>query len=422
MVTLGLIACAAGAGPATSSAVATAGATHDGKCTAAGRVLARDSRVIVWEVATTGRAALYACVPAAGIVQRVVHAGPDTTRVVAAGPYIGFDEDNANHQVFLDVFDAQTGHTELHHLIGNTCLQGPGGSNNVCGINPWVLAPNGWVAELEEGGQGGYPSIEPGNSEARDLLASNGRVTATGLDGEAATDLRLSGSMLTWSLPGGAHYSAPLGPQLYGLAAGTVPPPTPLPAPCSLITAIDAQAVLGPVTTSSSSSTGCTYTTVGRPSSTVTLSLQSNLSPAQVTAAKTAAYEAEAYYYSGPPRYNDYTWTSSWDTAAGGIANTYGVRFVGDVELTIELTTSDPSNTLGGDPELVVLPLDWKAGEAASHFTYLAFDRLMGWHVLASRAHSPSVPGQQPPYPSAAASASHRVYPAAPRPASSATA
>jgi hypothetical protein len=86
----------------------------------------------------------------------------------------------------------------------------------------------------------------------------------------------------------------------------------------------------------------------------------------------------------GPPRYNDYTWTGSWETAAGGLANTYDVRFVGDVELTIELTTSDPSNTLGGDFELVALPLNWKAGETANHFTYLAFDRLMGWHVIAS--------------------------------------
>jgi len=171
---------------------------------------------------------------------------------------------------------------------------------------------------------------------------------------------------------------------LDALAAGTVSPPTPLPAPCSLITAVDAQAVLGPATAASSSSTGCAYTTTGRPSSTLTLALQSSLSPAQVTAAKTAAYKAEAYYYTGPPRYNDYTWTGSWETAAGGIANTYDVRFVGDVELTIELTTSDPSSTLGGDFEVPSLPLNWKAGETVNHFSYLAFDRLMGWHLLAS--------------------------------------
>ncbi len=55
------------------------------------------------------------------------------------------------------------GTPRLHHLIGNTCLPGTGGSDNVCGINPCVLAPNGWAAELEEGGQGGYPDTEPGN-------------------------------------------------------------------------------------------------------------------------------------------------------------------------------------------------------------------------------------------------------------------
>ncbi len=143
------------------------------------------------------------------------------------------------------------------------------------------------------------------------------------------------------------------------------------------------------MTTVSSSSAGCTYTTTGKPSSTLTIALQPSLSPAQTTAAKTAAYRAEAYYYTGPPRYNDYTWTGSWETAAGGLANTYDVRFVGEVELTIELTTSDPSNTLGGDLELLALPPNWKAGETANHFTYLAFDRLMGWHVLTS-THRPN--------------------------------
>jgi hypothetical protein len=385
LVALGLSVGVAAARTATSiAAVARVAAAHDGGCTPSGRVLARDSGVTVWEVTTSGRTALYACVPTTGVVDRVVHAGTGTSRVLAAGSYVGFDQTGEDHQVFLDVFDAQTGHTELHHLIGDTCLPGTGGSNNVCGINPWVLAPNGWVAELEEGGQGGYPDSEPGNSEARSLLASNGRVTVTDLDGEAAEHLRLSGATLTWSIPGGARYSAPLGPQLDALAAGAVPPPTPLPAPCNLITAVDAQVVLGAVTTASSSSTGCVYTTTGRPSSTLTVALQANLSPAQVTAAKTAAYKAEAYYYTGPPRYNDYTWTGSWETAAGGLANTYDVRFVGDVELTVELTTSDPSNTLGGDLELVALPLNWKAGETANHFTDLAFDRLMGWQVLAS--------------------------------------
>jgi len=361
-------------------------AAHDGRCAPTGRVRAHDSEVIVWEVTTAGRTALYACRSATGIVHRVVHAESAASRVTAAGPFVAFEANNSDHEVLLDVFDVLTGHTELRHLIGNTCLPGTGGSNNVCGVNPWVLAPDGWVAELEEGGQGGYPTVEPGNGEARDLLASNGRLTASRLDGEATEDLRLTGSVLSWSIPGGTRYSAPLGSQLDGLAEGTVPPPTPLPASCSLITAVDAQAVLGSVTAVSSSSSGCAYRTTARPASNLTLTVRSGLSPSQVTAAKKAAYAAEAYYYTGPSRYDDYTWSGSWETAAGGIASSYDVRFVGDVELTIELTTSDPSNSLGGDLELVLLPLNWKAGEAAEHLTYLAFDRLMGWPVLVSAA------------------------------------
>lgn len=239
LAVLGSIVGVVGTGSATlTAATSSAAAAHNGRCTPGRRVLAHDSSVTVWELATGGRTALYACVAATGVVHRVVHAGPATSGVTAAGPYVGFDESGTDHQVFLDVFDAQTGHTELRHLIGNTCLPGTGGSDNVCGINPWVLAPNGWIAELEEGGQGGYPSIGPGNGEARSLPASNGRGTVTDLDGEARGHLRLSGSTLTWSIPGGARYSAPLGPQLDALAAGTVPPPAPLPAPCNLITAV----------------------------------------------------------------------------------------------------------------------------------------------------------------------------------------
>jgi hypothetical protein len=342
-------------------------------------VLAHGAGVAVWEVATGRRSALYACVPATGVVHGVVHAGPTASHVLAAGPYVGFDYNNANNQVFLDVFDAETGHTELHHVIGNTCLPGGGGSNNVCGINPWILAPSGWVAELDT--QGDYASIFPGSSGPEDLLASNGRYTVTNLDGEAAEDPRLSGSTLTWSTPGGMRYSAPLGRQLDALGVGTVAPPTPLPAPCSLITAADARAVLGPVSAASSSSSGgCTYTTIGKLTSTLTVALQPNLSQAQVLAAKMVAYQSELYFYSAPPRYNDYTWTADWDTAGGGVASIHIVRFVGDVEVTLEITTLDSSNALGGS---VGLPaLNWSADDAAIHFADLAFDRLMGWDVL----------------------------------------
>jgi len=382
LAALGLITGVALGAAMSTAAVANAAAARDGKCSPSGHVLARGSGVAVWERGTGRRTALYACVPAAGVVHRIVHAGATTSGVVAAGPYVGFYHNNANHQVFLDVFDAQTGHTELQHTIGNTCLPGGGGSNNVCGINPWVLAPTGWVAELDT--QGDYPSIFPGAFEP-DLLASNGRYTVTDLDGEAAGDLRLSGSTLAWSILGGMRYSAPLGPQLDALGAGTAPPPTPLPAPCSLITAADAQAALGPVNPpSSSSGAGCIYTTTGEPSPALRLTLQPNLSPAQVMTAKMAAYQSEAYseeyLHTEPPQYNDYTWTADWGTAGGGLANINVVRFVGDVELTLELTTLDPSNTLGGS--VGPLALNWNADDAAIHFSDLAFDRLMGWHVL----------------------------------------
>jgi hypothetical protein len=223
--------------------------------------------------------------------------------------------------------------------------------------------------------QDAYPSVFPGDTEGGGLIATNGRHTATNLD-DGSTKPRLSGTTLTWQI-GDARYSAPLDSQLDTLAAPDAPPPTAAPGPCTLLTAADAQVVLGTVT-STSSATNCTYATGGTQASTATVGLQTGLTHTQVLAAEQAAYHAEHYYYTSPPDYGTNRWTALWDTAGAGIGATHIVRFVGNAQLTVEVSTADPSDVL--DPEFAPA-LAWTTSDAAMHFADLAFDRLMGWPV-----------------------------------------
>lgn len=332
---------------------------------------------MAWQVAAQARKRLYVCVPSVGDAHLVRSANRGISGVAVSGSYVGFSYYHRENEdeVHLDVFDALTGHTELDHEIGSyNNLSSPGGSDTGGGaINLWRLAPNGWVAQSDE--QDAYPSVFPGDSEGGGLIATNGRLTATNLD-DGSTKPRLSATTLIWRI-GGARYSAPLDSQLDTLAAPDAPPPAVPPGPCTLLTAADAQVVLGTVT-STSSATNCGYATGGAQASTVTVGVQTDLTHTQVLAAEQAAYHAEHYYYTGPPDYGINRWTALWDTAGTGIGASHIVRFVGNTQLTLEVTTADPSDTL--DPELAPA-LAWATSDAAMHFADLAFDRLMGWPV-----------------------------------------
>jgi hypothetical protein len=332
---------------------------------------------VAWQVTIDAKKRLYACVPSVGHAHLIPSANRSVSGVAVSGSFVGFSYHHGENEdeVHLDVFDALTGHTELDHQIGSyNNVSSRGGSDTGGGaINPWWLVPNGWVVQSDE--QDAYPSVFPGDSEGGGLIATNGRHTATNLD-NGSTDLRLKGSTLTWQI-GDARYSAPVGSQLDGLTASRTPAPTAAPNPCALLTAADAQTVLGAVTTTSSA-TNCTYATGGAQARTVGVSLQSGLTHTQVLAAEQVAYRAERYYYTSPPDYGTSRWTALWDTASAGFGASHIVRLVGNTQLTLEVATADPSDVL--DPELAPA-LSWSTNDAAMHFADLAFDRLMGWPV-----------------------------------------
>jgi len=185
-------------------------------------------------------------------------------------------------------------------------------------------------------------------------------------------------------------YSLPLGPPLQALGtkaleAGTVRAVTPLPAACSLFTAIEVQAVLGPVSQASSDD-ACTYTTSAMPTTTLTLTLHPGLTQAQVTAVEHQAFDEVSSNASGsdvgPPAYSPHLWKAAWDTAGGGESQTNDLRIFTNLELTVELVTDDPRNHTD---DTVGPSKTWDSDTVAEHAADIAFDRLAG--VMISYEH-----------------------------------
>jgi hypothetical protein len=380
MLALVVVGVVAMSGTAVSGmAVATVGSTL-GRCVAHGQVLAHSAGAVLWQV-PAGR--LYSCVPASGITRRVPHGNASAAELVAAGHYVGFIYDVAPDTASLEVFDALTGHTELDVPVGDpghalSSSEAPGLTRT---INPWVLAPSGWIAEVEQFGPRADGS----------LTASNGRYSVSHLDDESFLGLGVKGSTLTWIVtqdpePGTfifdfpaptKHYSAPLGPQLDALGSGVVPPRAPLPAVCSLLASTELREVLGPVTQASAGG-ACTYTAIGAPRSVLTATLLSGLSPAQVAAAK-AADSADA----GAQSAGAYTWLAKWEAVGGGVGHTHAVRLVGDTELAFELSVPDPDDAVPAGLGFS----DSLDAQVVAHFADIAFDRLMGWAVRYVNIH-----------------------------------
>ena len=245
------------------------------------------------------------------------------------------------------------------------------------------LAPDGWVALI------GSP-----------LSATNGRDKTVELDigpnlqaihhkswqGDGASVEQGTGSTLRWSPSNNSssEYLLPLGSSLQALGtkaleAGVVHAVSPLPATCSLFTAAEVQAVLGPVSQASPNGSACTYTTIAKPTSTVTLTLHPNLTPVQVTAIERQAFnEVSSNAPSGDvgsPDYSPHLWKADSDTASAGMSQTNDVRIFADVELTVELVTEDPRNHTD---DKVGPSKTWSSDIAAEHVADIAFDRLAG--------------------------------------------
>ncbi len=352
------------------------------RCAPHGHVDLHTSGVVLWS--TRRPAQLRACVPPRGSVHRLVSADPSSSfeDFLAAGHFLSFVRVEGAY-VYLDVFDALTGRAVLERDLG---CSGPDGCEGAAAS--FQLAPDGWVALI------GQPLRATNGRDETVELDTGPNLEAThqkSWDTYGVSVEQGTGSTLQWS-PGNdtSLYSLPLGPPLQALGtkaleAGTVRAVTPLPAACSLFTAIEVQAVLGPVSQASSDD-ACTYTTSAMPTTTLTLTLHPGLTQAQVTAVEHQAFDEVSSNASGsdvgPPAYSPHLWKAAWDTAGGGESQTNDLRIFTNLELTVELVTDDPRNHTD---DTVGPSKTWDSDTVAEHAADIAFDRLAG--VMISYEH-----------------------------------
>jgi hypothetical protein len=383
---------AAGSVIAGSRAGDASASTGGGRCAPRGHVLFAGPELTVWS-ASGGR--VYSCVRASGEVRRIAHANAGAKGFVAAGHYLGFTYTTSRLGAYLDVFNAQRGSTVLDLNLRTGC----GPINNACVqiVNAVQLAPSGWIAEVGPEGplvatDGPHTTVQLDNGPA--LVATQRRqVNANGVS-------LSTGSTVSWTPgPDAGFYSMRLGPRLAvldsaALEKGTVHPVAPPPGACALFTGAEAQAVLGAVTRVSSGDS-CIYTTTTTPRSTLTLTLQPNLTAAQMLSAKESAY-AQATSpqliapWPGPPDYGTYLWQVSWDSGAGGAAGaqSQAVQILGDSDLSVELMTKPTSSATNyqlGTSEC------WGPYRAVEHVSDIALIRLVGVPVsYGASSRSPS--------------------------------
>lgn len=139
--------------------------------------------------------------------------------------------------------------------------------------------------------------------------------------------------------------------------------------------------MLGAVTRVSSGDS-CAYSTTATPRNTLTLTLEPNLTVAEVLSAKEAAYAQSTSPqlitpWPGPTEYGSYLWQVNWDSGAGGAAGAQSqvVQILGDRDLGVELMTKPTSAATG---YRLGTSGCWGSDEAVEHVADIALDRSMG--------------------------------------------
>ncbi len=255
---------------AAAPATATVRACHPPR-----HVLARRKGVAFWSIRRHSRTLIYVCAPASHRPELVVSDNnlyPSVTHIEAAGNFVGYYYyPGISDVVHLVVFDVKHARPEFSHALPA-----------VASIYPeafeYWLAPNGWIAE--DISLGANPA-DPFLQEAEVLVATDDAQSYYTIDLVGFGPAGLKRDALTWKSSFGAASSVSLGPDLIPGSA-----PQSLSA-CQAITAADVAPVLGE--TSGLASPGqCTYASGITPGMTLTVGLQTGLTPAQQAADETA--------------------------------------------------------------------------------------------------------------------------------------
>jgi hypothetical protein len=289
-------------------------------CHPTGHVLAHHKTVVFWRVRRGSQTRVYVCAPPTNRPELVALGGkylfPGVGDVQSAGRFVSFFYyTHFSYIPHLIVFDLKRARREFTQASPASVYQDP---------LRYFLAPNGWVAEAL---LLGTSPPDPFLQEDQLLFATNDGQSFYTIDVLSFSPLTLDGKTLGWSSSFGGSSSANVGRTLVPALS-----PSPL-SPCQVITADDVAAKLGQ--SSSMTSAGrCTYASTFTPGMTLTVNLQTGLSPSQQSAAETALR------------------TSGWDGLAsevgefhqyqnsatvGGVVHQQLDAFYGGVELSLDL-------------------------------------------------------------------------------------
>lgn len=328
-------------------------------CRPHGHVLARRGGVVLWSARHRAgghvRVRVSVCAPATGRAELVTSGGrglaPSVADLRVAGHFVAFFLTTGSAEdVDFMVFDLARGRVKLADFDGCSGTRECALSTFPT-IGQFVLAPNGWVAEVWS-----ISSCDECGSTATGgvaLVATNARGHHYGIDfGANISTLTLVGDTVGWTSDLGGASSVVLGP-------GVVPPASAQPlSPCQLLTSEDVAPVLGASSTAASPGQ-CKYTSTANPEMTLTLGLETGLSAAQVSGDESALQSAGWDSSLNIAQQTPTSYQSS--TTSAGVTHQQLRAFENGAELSLDLTMPSTS-----------------APEQLAWLTDVAFERLYG--------------------------------------------
>jgi hypothetical protein len=332
MRTIGRLACASLTVLAIAVASPAVGAAAAKGCNATGKVLAHKGAVTVWSVLGDNgrRDRLYVCEPAYGTHVAEAESGNaafHVSRLKVAGQFVAFalEETEELQMTNLLVVNAHNGRDELFDEI--SCE----GNDECAGVPPlssYVLAKNGWVAEVWQ---------NTDDDLGRDVLvATDNSKHHYQLDlARSITKLSVSGGVLHWNTDVGGAASVRLGPDV-------VPPAAPLAIGCGqLLPVAEVDLVLGPGSVASPAPAGtCTRTSQSNPDMKLSFSFQTGLTQSQ-SVSDQEALDQDFWDNASWPDDDDFQIYENSAVVAGGGGTTESLaEFVNGVAVTIQLTAA----------------------------------------------------------------------------------
>lgn len=252
-------------------------------CPSSGTVVLRRDGVVVWDAGGN----VYICASQSYRTRKLTSGAstPTVTRAQFEGHYVGFFL-TTNKEVYwqyLVVFNRQRGQVQVKDL---TSCQG----NDECGndtptLGRFWLSRDGWVAERWDSITNSTRGSLPGSGLPGSVLLATRGGRHYQLDVAGISHVRLRNYVLYWHSDTGGASSV-------RLETAVVTPGSPQAvSACQLLKARDLQPVLGASSASGSSGT-CTYSSTGGSGWTLSLTLTTGLTPAQISSRETALSNA----------------------------------------------------------------------------------------------------------------------------------